>query len=192
MFHAPAFGVYTGISPLTWYFRAFVSYHKGLLLTNRLLNQGFLVIELSNHFERFLVAIMTWLTIINVFVTDDHVYVLFVIAKSYAFLIHDWFLSRDTWPVPLVEQELLTLLEHLSWPLFLCSSCYSISSFLCSVLWTIVCLFVLLRFTYYYPLANEVAKGYSNATVRPSFRNILVNTLESTSFNGFWPNLVHT
>jgi hypothetical protein len=31
----------------------------------------------------------------------------------------------------------------------------------------------------------------SNATVRPSFRNILVNTLESTSFNGFWPNLVH-
>ena len=26
----------------------------------------------------------------------------------------------------------------------------------------------------------------------PSFRNILVNTLESTSFNGFWPNLVHT
>ena len=45
----------------------------------------------------------------------------------------------------------------------------------------------------YYPLANEVAKGYSNATVRPSvcpsvrpsFCSILVNTLESTSFNGF-------
>ena len=37
----------------------------------------------------------------------------------------------------------------------------------------------------YYPLANEVAKGYSNATVCPSFRSILVNTLESTSFNGF-------
>jgi hypothetical protein len=29
-------------------------------------------------------------------------------------------------------------------------------------------------------------------SIRPSFRNILVNTLESTSFNGFWPNLVHT
>jgi hypothetical protein len=46
-----------------------------------------------------------------------------------------------------------------------------------------------------YPLVNEVAKGYSNATVRPSvrpsFRNIIVNALESTSFNGFWPNLVH-
>ena len=36
-----------------------------------------------------------------------------------------------------------------------------------------------------YPLANEVVKGYINATVRPSFRNILVNTVESTSFNGF-------
>jgi hypothetical protein len=47
-----------------------------------------------------------------------------------------------------------------------------------------------------YPLANKVAKGYKNATVRPSFhpsfRNILVNTIESTSFNGFWPNLVDT
>jgi hypothetical protein len=29
-------------------------------------------------------------------------------------------------------------------------------------------------------------------SVRPSFCNILVNTLESASFNGFWPNLVHT
>jgi hypothetical protein len=44
------------------------------------------------------------------------------------------------------------------------------------------------EFGIYYPLANELAKGYSNAT----FRNILVNTLESTSFNGFWPHLVHT
>jgi len=48
--------------------------------------------------------------------------------------------------------------------------------------------------SFFYPLVNKVAKGYtcSNATVRPSFHNILVNTLESTSFNGFWPNLVHT
>ena len=85
----------------------------------------------------------------------------------------------------------------------------------------------------FYPLANEVAKGYSNASVRPSHpcehsrinilqwiltklgtylvlmriwnpidflghqvkflpHNILVNTLESTFFNGFWLNLVHT
>ena len=38
---------------------------------------------------------------------------------------------------------------------------------------------------YDYPLANEVEMGYSNATVCPSVCNILVNTLESTSFNGF-------
>jgi hypothetical protein len=30
--------------------------------------------------------------------------------------------------------------------------------------------------TIYYPLANKVAKRYSNYTVRPSFHNILVNT----------------
>ena len=33
--------------------------------------------------------------------------------------------------------------------------------------WTSSCCFFL---NVYYPLANEVAKGYSNATVRPSFR----------------------
>ena len=53
-------------------------------------------------------------------------------------------------------------------------------------------LYISSNLMHFYPLANQVAKGYSNATVRPSFRNILVNTLESTSFNGFWPNLVHT
>ena len=37
----------------------------------------------------------------------------------------------------------------------------------------------------HYPLANEVAKGYSNATIFPSVCHILVNTLGSTSFNGF-------
>jgi hypothetical protein len=34
-------------------------------------------------------------------------------------------------------------------------------------------------------LANEVAKGYSNATFPPSVRHILANTLGSTYFNGF-------
>ena len=52
-----------------------------------------------------------------------------------------------------------------------------------------ICMHIFMTYSCYYPLANEVAKGYSNATVRPSFRpsfhNILVNTLGSTSFNGF-------
>ena len=64
------------------------------------------------------------------------------------------------------------------------------------------CIFQMQFLLPYYPLANEVAKGYRNATlrpsffpsflpsflpsfVRPSFRNFFLNTLGSTSFNGF-------
>ena len=39
----------------------------------------------------------------------------------------------------------------------------------------VLCFKILFIFLYY-PLANEVAKGYSNSTVCPSFHNILVNT----------------
>jgi hypothetical protein len=35
---------------------------------------------------------------------------------------------------------------------------------------------ILSSFRDYYPLANEVVKGYSNATVRLFFHSILVNT----------------
>jgi hypothetical protein len=57
-----------------------------------------------------------------------------------------------------------------------------------------------------YPFATSLARGegiiktkhytiyiwaiITLPSVRPSFRNIPVNTLESTSLNGFWPNLV--
>jgi hypothetical protein len=68
---------------------------------------------------------------------------------------------------------------------------------LCILLSIVLFLFCVLYCPLYcfcYPLANEFVKGYSNATVRPSrskvwvkflLHNILVNTLESTSFNGF-------
>ena len=63
----------------------------------------------------------------------------------------------------------------------------------CRLIWASGCVILPLQYIdcAYYPLTNEVAKGYSNAvlpSVRPSFCNILVNTLGSTSFNGFWPN----
>ena len=35
------------------------------------------------------------------------------------------------------------------------------------------------------PLTQNPGSAPGNATVRPSFRNILVNSLESTSFDGF-------
>jgi len=47
-----------------------------------------------------------------------------------------------TQPVPLLEQELLTLLQHLSSPLyFLWGLRYSILSFMCNVFWIVICPF---------------------------------------------------
>ena len=45
--------------------------------------------------------------------------------------------------LPLVEQELPTLPEHLSSPRFQWGSCYSIISFMCNILQIVVCSFVL-------------------------------------------------
>ena len=50
-----------------------------------------------------------------------------------------------------------------------------------------ICMHIFMTYSCYYSLANEVAKGYSNATVcpsflpsvHPSFHSILVNTLGS-------------
>ena len=65
---APAYGVY--ISQLLRYSRARGSYHdfldRELLLTKKLLNKGFLVakrVRKSHHFESFMVATITWLTV---------------------------------------------------------------------------------------------------------------------------------
>jgi hypothetical protein len=60
----------------------------------------------------------------------------------------------------------------------------------CFVLCIIVGDLIFVDFIFYYPLANEVAKGYSNASVCPSVTSLW--PLESSPFNGFWPNLVHT
>jgi hypothetical protein len=58
---------------------------------------------------------MTW----NIPVTNDHVYVPFVLITIWSFP-HSWliteFVARVTWWIPHVEQELPTLLEHLSSP----------------------------------------------------------------------------
>jgi hypothetical protein len=65
----------------------------------------------SHHFESFTVATMTLLTVTES-VTNDHGYVPFVLSTSRSFP-HSWlitgFVTRVTWQVPLVEQELLTL-----------------------------------------------------------------------------------
>jgi hypothetical protein len=53
---APAYGVYTSISQIIWYSRACGSYqdfnNRGLLLTRKLLNQGFLLVKLKSWFRK--------------------------------------------------------------------------------------------------------------------------------------------
>jgi hypothetical protein len=83
------------------------SYHdfldRGLLLTRKLLNHGFLMVNLD--FESFTVATMTWLTI------------LFVVFTIWSFL-NSWLITRVvtrvTQQVSHVEQKLFNLLKHLS------------------------------------------------------------------------------
>ena len=92
----------------------------------------------------------------NICITNDHGYVPLVVNTSWSFP-HSWlitgFVTRFTRRVPLVEQELLTLPEHLSSPpvsdevrvtgfLVLCV-CFvdRCSSFCTFVLWPLFCLF---------------------------------------------------
>ena len=75
----------------------------------------------SHHFEGFTIATMTWFTLRNICVTNDHGYVPFVVNTSQSFP-HSWlitgFVTRLTRRVPLVEQKPLTLPEHLNSPRF--------------------------------------------------------------------------
>jgi hypothetical protein len=96
-------------------------------------------------------------------VTNDHVYVLFIVITIRPYP-HSWittgFVTRVIRRVPIVEQELLTLPEHLR------SYC-SIFSFLCSVLhiivwpfdlflfWSLYCLFFCGLWLLLTPLASS-------------------------------------
>jgi hypothetical protein len=113
---APAYGVY--ISQLMRYSRACGSCHdfrdRGLPLTRKLLNQGFLLIKLKSS----LLQSPPWLgwPLWNFCVANDHGYIpLLNTSRSFP---HAWlftgFLTILTWRVPLVEQEMPTLSEHLS------------------------------------------------------------------------------
>jgi hypothetical protein len=61
---APTYGVY--ISQLVRYYRDCGTYQdfleRGFVLTRKLLNQGFLLVQLKSHFERLTVATMTCFT----------------------------------------------------------------------------------------------------------------------------------
>jgi len=73
----------------------------------------------SNHFESFTVATMTWLIVMEYLCQKLPRICSLVVNTSRSFL-HSWFITgfviRLTQRVPLVEQEMLTLTEHLSSP----------------------------------------------------------------------------
>jgi hypothetical protein len=96
--------------------------------------------------------LLTWLCwpLWNICVTNDHGYVPLVVNTSQSFP-HSRLITRSvtrlTRRVPLVEQELLILSEHLSSPpSFWWGSCYSIFSFMCMFCRS---LFVLLYFFFW-------------------------------------------
>ena len=78
------------------------------------------------------------------------------------------------------------------WQCLCTTKSHSVEHVQFSQFWQCLRLVVHILYLVCYPLANEVMKGYSNATVCPSITSLIVTILESTSFNGFWPNLVHT
>ena len=100
------------------YSRAWGSYqnflYRGLLLTRKLLNKGFLLVKLKSSLRKFYG--LCW-PLWNIWFTNDHGYFALVANTSRPFP-HAWliigFVTRLTLRVPLVEQELLTLPEHLS------------------------------------------------------------------------------
>jgi len=110
-------GVY--ISQMIRYSRACGSYQdfldRGLLLTKKLLNQGFLLVKLKSLRSPPWLGWPLW----NICVTNDHGYVPLVVKTSRPFphsRLVTGFVTRLTQRVSLVEQELLTLPEHLSSP----------------------------------------------------------------------------
>jgi hypothetical protein len=119
---APAYGVY--ISQLIRYSRACGFYQdfldRVLLLTRKLLNQGFLLIMLKSSLWNVTIATMTWLTIMECLghkwpwicsTCRKHIPVLSSFITGFT-----GFVARLTRRVSLMEQKLITLQVHLNSP----------------------------------------------------------------------------
>ena len=122
-------------------------FDRGLLLTRKLLNQGFPLKKLRSSVRKFTVATMTWLTVTEYLCHKWPRYVPLVVNISRSFP-HSWlingFVTRYTRRVSPVERELPTLSEHpCSTPVF---SGVRVSRSI--VLYIIVCPFVL----FFWPL----------------------------------------
>ena len=106
----PAYGVYTGISQMIWYSRACGSYQdfndRGLLLTRKLLNQGFLLVKLKSSLRKIYVTTMTWLTVME-YLCHKWPRICSTCRKYFpvlsSFTTYYGFVTRLTRRVPLVE-----------------------------------------------------------------------------------------
>ena len=118
---APAHEVY--ISQLIRYSRSCDSYQyfldRELLLTRKLLNQGFLLVKLKSSLRKFYGRHHDLVDYYGISVINDHRYVSLVVNTSRSFH-HSWHITGLvtilTRRVPLVEQELSILPEHLGSP----------------------------------------------------------------------------
>jgi hypothetical protein len=92
---------------------------RGLLLTRKLLNQGFHLLKLKSSLPKFYGRHHDLVDCYGISVTNNHGYVPLVVSTSQSFP-HSWlitvFVTRLTRLIPLVKQELPTLPEHLSSP----------------------------------------------------------------------------
>ena len=118
------------------YSRACGSYQdfldRGLLLTRKLMNQGFLLIKLKSSLRKFC--------------GRHHGYVALVVNTSRSFphsRLITGFVTRLTRQMPLVKQELPTLPDHLSLPSVFSGVVLLDLQFYVYVLQIVVCLFVL-------------------------------------------------
>ena len=108
---APAYGVY--ISQMIRYSRACGSYQdffdRGLLLTRKLLNQGFHLVKLKSSLRKFYGDHHDLVDRYGISVTNDHGYVPLLVSTSRSFphwRLITGFVTRLIRRVPLVEQEL--------------------------------------------------------------------------------------
>jgi hypothetical protein len=92
---------------------------RELLLTKKILNQGFLLVKLKSSLWKFYGRHHDLVDHCGICVTNDHGYVPLVVNISWSFP-HSWhiteFITRLTRRLLLVEQELHTLPEHLGSP----------------------------------------------------------------------------
>jgi hypothetical protein len=121
---APAYGVY--ISQMIWYSRACCSYQDPWyrVAANKEATEPRVPFGKVEVITSKILRSPPWLDwpLWNIFVTNDHGYVSLVVNTSRSFphsRLITGFATRLTRRVPLVEQELPTLPEHLSSPRFL-------------------------------------------------------------------------